>query len=173
MRFIRRAVIGCAVLALSACASAPIQKTGEVPRGSEIGVIAFRDCLISGQEEDCNGSGKIAAEAFVEAFSEGGKFTSRLLDRPVGAKDSLSDQAAAEVGRKAGVPYVISGEVDDFYSVAAMTFRSDRAATTMRVIRTSDGEVMARDTRQGTAGSNFATPRGMIKDLAVYVRNSL
>lgn len=54
-----------------------------------------------------------------------------------------------------------------------MTFRSDRAATTIRVIRTSDGEVMARDSRQGTAGSNFATPRGMIKDLAVYVRNSL
>jgi hypothetical protein len=174
VHFTRRAVFVCIGLALiSGCASAPLVKTGDVPSGSEIGVISFRDCLINGQEEDCNGSGKQAGEAFQEVFAEGGKFTSKLVDRPISAKDSLSDPDAAELARKSNLPYVINGEVDDFYSVAAMTFRSDRAAVSIRVIRASDGQVIARYSQQGKARSNFATPKGMIKGIATFVRNGL
>lgn len=174
MRLSARGLLCCVVFAfVSACASTPITKTGEVPRGSEIVVISLRDCTITGQEEDCSGSGKKAGEAFQEAFSEGGKFTSKLVDRPVGPKENLSDQAATEFARKNGYAYVINGEVDDFYSVAAMTFRPDRAAVNVRVIRASDGQVMASYSKQGKAGSNFATPKGMIKDIAIYVRNGL
>ncbi len=165
----------CGVVALmSACASsAPLTKTGEIPKGSEIVVISFRDCLISGQEEDCNGSGRKAGEAFQEVFSQGGKFTSKLVDRPVGAKEALSDQAAAEFARTNRYNYALSGEVDDFYSVAAMTFRPDRAAVSIRIIRASDGQVMTSYSKRGVAGSNFATPKGMVKDIATFVRNGL
>ncbi len=168
------ALLSLAVLVFfAACASVPITKTGEIPRGSEIVVVGFRDCLISGQDEDCNGSGVKAGEAFQEAFNEGGKFTSRLVDRPVGPKDALSNEAAAELGRKNGYNYVLHGEVDDFYSVAAMTFRTDRAAVTMRIVRASDGQVMASYSKVGKASSNFATPQGMIKDIAIFVRDGL
>lgn len=164
----------CGVVALmSACASAPLTKTGEIPKGSEIVVISFRDCLVSGQEDDCDGSGRKAGEAFQEVFSEGGKFTSKLVDRPVGAKEALSDQAAAEFARTNGHNYVLIGEVDDFYSVAAMTFRPDRAAVSIRIIRASDGQVMSSYSKHGEAGSNFATPKGMVKGIATFVRNGL
>ena len=53
------------VVLLTACASAPITKTADVPAGSEIVVISLRDCTITGQE-DCNGSGRQAGEAFQE-----------------------------------------------------------------------------------------------------------
>ena len=173
MHFMGRTMLCCAVVLLAACASAPITKNAEVPHGSEIVVIPLRDCLITGQDEDCNGSGKQAGEAFQEVFSQGGKFKSRLAERPVGAKETLTDQAAAEFARKMGYQYVINGEVDDFYSVAAMTFRPDRAATSVRLIRASDGQVVASYSRQGKAGSNFATPKGMIKGIAADFRNGL
>lgn len=168
------AFLCCAAVALlSACASAPITKSGDIPRGSEIVVISFRDCTITGQEEDCTGSGKQAAEAFQEAFSEGDKFRSKLVDRPVGASESLSDQAAAELGRRSGHSYVINGEVDDFYSVAAMTFRADRAAVNVRILRVSDGQIMASYSKRAEGSSNFATPKGIIKGIAAFVRNGL
>ncbi len=174
MHLFGRAALCCALFVLvTGCASTQIVKTAEVPAGSEIVIIPFRDCLINGQEEDCNGSGLTAAEAFREAFSEGGKFTSRVSARPVGPKETLSDQAAAEFARKNKYAYVINGEVDDFYSVAAMTFRADRAAVTTRLIRASDGLVITTFSKRGSAGSNFATPKGMIKDLAAELRNGL
>jgi hypothetical protein len=174
MRLIVRGLLCCAVFALvSACAtSAPVAKTGEIPHGSEIVVLTLRDCTITGQE-DCVGSGKQAGEAFQEVFNQGGKFTSRLVDRPVGATENFSDQVAADFARKNRYAYVINGEVDDFYSVAAMTFRPDRAAVNVRIIRASDGQVMASYSAPGKAASNFATPKGMIKGIATYVRNSL
>lgn len=167
-------MLSCLLVILAAsCASAPLVKNAEVPPGSEIVIIPFRDCLITGQDEDCNGSGLKAAEAFRDAFSEGDKFTSRLATRPVDAKTALSDEAAAEFARRNNYAYVINGEVDDFYSVAAMTFRSDRAAISSRLIRASDGLVVTTFNKQGTAASNFDTPKGMIKDLAVELRNGL
>ena len=170
---LRRALYGCTVLiVMGACASTPLQRTADIPAGSEIVVIPFRDCLITGQEEDCNGSGMKAAEAFHEVFSTG-KFTSRMAVRPISEKEVLTDQAAVEFARTNGYDYVINGEVDDFYSVAAMTFRSDRAAISMRLLRASDGQVIVTYSKPATASSNFATPQGMIKDLAREVLAAL
>jgi hypothetical protein len=171
----RGLLLFCGVVALvSACASsAPVKKNAEIPKGSEIVVISLRDCVISGQDEDCNGSGRKGGEAFQEVFSQGGKFTSKLVDRPVGAKEAFSDQAAAEFARAKGYNYVLSGEVDDFYSVAAMTFRPDRAAVSIRIIRASDGLVITSYSQPGRAASNFSTPKGMIKGLAKIVRDGL
>ena len=91
----------------------------------------------------------------------------------VGAKEALSDQAAAEFARKNKYNYVLNGEVDDFYSVAAMTFRPDRAAVSIRIIRASDGQVITSYSKQGKAASNFATPKGMVKGIAAFVRDGL
>lgn len=169
----RRALLCCVMMTVAAgCASTPITRTADIPAGSEIVVIPFRDCLITGQDEDCNGSGLKAGEAFHETFSDS-RFSSRLGTRPIGPKETLTDQAAVEWARQQGHDYIINGEVDDFYSVAAMTFRSDRAAISMRLLRVSDGQAIVTFSKPGTASSNFATPKGMIADLAAQVLAAL
>lgn len=174
MKLARSVVFLCFIVVLFAgCASTKITKAADIPPGSEITIISFRDCMITGQDEDCNGSGQKTAEAFRDSFSQGGKFRSSIAPRPVGPKEPLSDAAAAEYGRKNNYPYVINGEVDDFYSVAAMTFRSDKAAVSVRVIRSSDSLVITSFSKPGTAGSNFETPQGMMKRLADELRNAL
>ena len=173
MQVVRRAVLLVfAVVLVSGCASTPVTKNAEIPAGTEIVVVPFRDCLISGQDEDCNGSGVKTGEAFQEAFSTG-KFKARLVDRPVGPKETWSDKDVAQWARTNGYEYVLTGEVDDFYSVAAMTFRPDRAAASARIIRASDGMVVAAYSKPGSAGSNFATPKGMMKGIATEMRNGL
>jgi hypothetical protein len=174
MQVVRNAVLLVfAVVLASGCASTPVTKNAEIPAGTEIVVVPFRDCLISGQDEDCTGSGVKTGEAFRDAFSEGGKFKARLVDRPVGAKETWSDKDVAEWARRNNYDYVLTGEVDDFYSVAAMTFRPDRAAASARIIRASDGLVVAAYSKPGSAGSNFATPKGMMKGIATEMRNGL
>lgn len=171
---VRCSLLLCSIVVLmSACASVPLTKTGEIPKGSEIVVISLRDCQISGQEEDCTGSGRKGGEAFYEVFSEEGKFKSKLVDRPVDAKEALSDEAAAEFARENGYDYVLNGEVLDFYAVAPMTFRVDRASVSIRIIRASDGQVMASHSQVGAAGSNFDSPKGMIKEIAEFVNRGL
>ena len=173
MQVVRQAVLLVFVVALvTGCASTPVTKNADIPAGTEIVVVPFRDCMISGQDEDCNGSGVKTGEAFKEAFSTG-KFKARLVDRPVGAKETWSDKDVAAWARSNGYEYVLTGEVDDFYSVAAMTFRADRAAASARIIRASDGMVVAAYSKPGTAGSNFATPQGMMKGIATEMRNGL
>lgn len=163
----------CVILVAACATTAPVTKTADIPRGSEIVIIPFRDCQITGQEEDCTGSGAKAAEAFREAFSEGDKFRSRVSTRPVAANALLSDQAAAEFARKNNYAYVINGEVDDWYSVAPMTFRADRAAVSIRVIRASDGQVITTYSRRAEGSSNFETPQGIVKGIAAFIRNGL
>ena len=175
MQVTKKAVLCLFVVALvTGCAtSTPVTKNAEIPAGTEIVVVPFRDCLISGQDEDCNGSGMKTSQAFKEAFSEGGKFKARLVDRPVSARENWSDKDAAAWARSQGYEYILTGEVDDFYSVAAMTFRTDRAAASARIIRASDGLVVASSSNPGTASSNLATPQGMMKGIATEMRNGL
>ncbi|MGA7298056.1 MAG: hypothetical protein WBW92_11185 [Rhodanobacteraceae bacterium] len=160
-------------LLLSACSADPqIVKQANVPRDTEIGVIPFRDCMIPGQDEDCNGSGNVAGTVFARAFSEDG-FRSELLSRPIGAKEALSDEAALALAKEKNLAFVINGEVTQFYSVAAGTFRPDRAGISVRILRVADGEVAVSYSVTRASKTNFATPEGMIEDMAEEVRDEL
>jgi len=55
----------------------------------------------------------------------------------------LSDDQAADFAAEKGFEYVINGEVDEYYAVAPMTFRADRAGIPMRILRTSVAAVVA------------------------------
>ena len=162
-----------AFLIFTGCASTPpVVKRLDVPQGTEIAIIPFRDCTIAGQE-DCHGSGNIAGSIFARVFSTSNKFRAVPLSRPVGPNEGLTDDAAVDFARKKGFQFVLNGEVDEYYSVAPMTFRVDRAGISLRILRVSDGSVAAFFSQRKEAGSNFATPDGLIEDMAVHVRDSL
>jgi hypothetical protein len=161
------------LLLLVSCASTPpVVKRGQVPIGSELAVIPFRDCLISGQE-DCDGSGNTAGNIFAQVFSASTKFQAVPLSRPVGPKETLTDDAAVALAKIKGFKYVINGEVDEYYDVAPMTFRVDRAGISVRILRVEDGHITAFFSQRKDGSTNFATPSDIIKKMAEHVRDSL
>lgn len=147
-------------------------KRGEVPVGSEIAVISFRDCRIPGQE-DCAGSGNVAGSIFARVFPSTARFKAVPLSRPVGPAETLTDDAAVSLAKPRGFKFVINGEVDEFYAVAPMTFRVDRAGISVRILRVEDGSVVAFFSQCKEAGSNLATPDALIESMAKHVRDSL
>ncbi len=171
MRFVNSLLV--LPLVLISCASTPpVVKRDPVPIGSEFAVIPFRDCLIAGQE-DCDGSGNTAGNIFAQVFSDSVKFKAVPLSRPVGSKEALTDDAAVALAKLKGFRYVINGEVDEYYDVAPMTFRVDRAGISIRILRVEDGSISAFFSQRKAAGSNLGTPSGMIKAMAEHVRDSL
>lgn len=161
------------LLLLVSCASTPpVVKRGEVPIGSELAIISFRDCLTA-RQPDCDGSGNTAGSIFAQVFSASSKFRAVPLSRPVGPKEALTDDAAVALAKTKGFKYVINGEVDEYYDVAPMTFRVDRAGISIRILRVEDGNVIAFFSQRKEAGSNLGTPAGIIKKMAEHVRNSL
>jgi len=162
-----------APLLLVSCMRMPeVTRRAELPAGSELAVILFQDCMIPDQE-DCTGSGNLAANVFAKVFSQSAKFRAVPLSWPVGPKAPLSDDAAVALAKEKGFKYVINGEVIDFYDVAPMTFRVDRAGVSIRILRVADGSVIAFFTHKKNAGSNFATPSDVVQEMAEHVRDSL
>jgi hypothetical protein len=161
------------VLSLGACASTPpVVKRLDLPTGSEIAIVSFRDCLIADQE-DCGGSGNTAGSVFARVFSASPRFKAVPLSRPVAPRESLTDDAAVRYAQEKGFGYVINGEVDEFYSVAPMTFRVDRAGVSIRLLRVSDGAVVAFYSQKKDGGSNFTTPDRIIEKIAERFRDAL
>jgi hypothetical protein len=164
-------VVACASL-LSACGVDPqLVKQMDVPRGTDIGVIPFRDCIIADQE-DCDGSGSVAGSVFAHTFSEDG-FRAVLLSRAVGSKEVLSDDAAVALAKAKNLAFVINGEVTQFYNVAPMTFRPDRAGVAVRILSVETGEVAVSYSDSRVSKTNFSTPNGMLQDMAEEVRDEL
>jgi hypothetical protein len=158
-----------------ACASSSVPKVvvnEKVPAGATIGVVSFRDCVIPTQVDDCPGSGNVAGPMYARVLASKPTFKVIPLSRPVAANQELTDAAALEVGRQNNVQYVLNGEVNDYYSVAPMTYRSDRAAVTVRLIRVSDGTVVAFQT-ETVQGANFKTPADLIQKVAERFRDAI
>jgi hypothetical protein len=128
--------------------------------------------MITGQE-DCAGSGNVAGSIFARVFSATSRFKAVPLSRPVPPTETLTDDAAVAFAKSKGFKFVINGEVDEFYSVAPMTFRVDRAGVSIRILRVEDGSVVVFFSQRKEAGSNLGTPDGIIEGIAEHVRDSL
>ena len=159
------------VLLFAGCASVHPTVREKVPHGSDIAVVMFRDCTIPGQE-DCGGSGLSAGSVFARVLSEDSVVRAVPLSRPVPAAGSLDDSAAAAYGREKGFRYVVNGEVEDYYRVAPMTFREERAGVSVRLLDTSNGQVMAFFSDRGTA-PNLSTPDAILGKFAKRFRQSI
>lgn len=158
---------------LSACASTPrVVVKSKVPAGASIGVVSFRDCLMPEQKDDCPGSGNVAGPVFARVLASKPGLNVIPLSRPVSATQELSDEAAVALGREKNVDYVLNGEVNDYYSVAPMTFRSDRASVSVRLLRVSDGSVVAFQT-ETVQGANYKTPADLIHAVAERLRDAI
>lgn len=159
-----------------ACGSNPSKDEPEVhhpkvPAGSTIAVVSFRDCTIADQE-DCAGSGDKSTDVFMTQFGTATVFHAVKLPRPVDAKAELSDDAAVAYAKDKGYAYVLNGEVTDFYRVAPMTFRKERAAVAVRVLSVADGKILYVHTDEDTA-NNMSSPEAILKDMAGDVKDDL
>jgi hypothetical protein len=162
------------LVVLLGCASSPppVVKRGDIPTGSELAIVPFRDCQIADQD-DCRGSGNIASTIFAQVLSSTPRFRVALLSRPVASDAVLTDDAAIALAKARGHQYVVNGEVDEYYDVASFTFRVDRAGVSVRVLRVSDGQVVATFSQRTKAGSNLSSPSELLKGMAVHVRDGL
>ena len=162
-----------ALLFVASCASTPkVVVNAKVPAGASVGVISFRDCLMPEQQDDCPGSGNVAGPVFARVLASKPSLKVVPLSRPVSATQELKDDAAVAYGREKGVEYVVNGEVNDYYSVAPMTFRSDRASVSVRLLRVSDGTVVAFQT-ETVQGANYKTPADLIHAVAERLRDAI
>jgi hypothetical protein len=91
----------------------------------------------------------------------------------VNPKETLSDIEAVALAKARGLGFVINGEVTQFYSVAAMTFRPDRAGISVRILNVGTGEIAAAYSVTRASKTNFATPEGMIEDMAYEILDEL
>ncbi len=168
-------VQGASLLALFSCATGTrptVQVFQAIPRQESIAVVQLQDCTIP-NNDDCHGSGNIASSVITAVLSEGGQFKVIPLSRPVPPDAPLTDDIAVELARGKGVGYVINGEVSDFYRVAPMTFRVDRASLAFRVLDTETGAVVATAISSVEAGSNLSTPESLIEKLSERLRDQL
>jgi hypothetical protein len=160
-------------LALAACTSVPpVTVRDHLPPGSEVAVVMFRDCTITGQE-DCDGSGLSAGSIFATVLAQKPGLKAAPLSRPVAPKAPLDDDQAVSFAKGKGFAYVINGDVTEYYRVAPFTFRTERAGVSVRLLRTSDGNVMSFWSNRINSKSNLTTPDAMIKDMAEHVAQAL
>ena len=160
-----------ALLSIAACSEVPVQTHAPViPDGSHVGIFMLRDCTVP-KQPDCAGSGVIAGKILLQALS-GSVFKVVPLERSIAPDRDLSDRMALAIGRQQGLDYVLNGEMQDFHRVAPMTFRPERAALTVRLLRVSDGQVVYSHTDQGTK-NNFSSPEKVVASIAGDVRDEL
>jgi hypothetical protein len=161
------------VLMIAGCTTTPpVIVRASLPAGSEVAVIMFRDCTIRGQE-DCDESGLTAGSVFARVFSEEQGLRSVPLSRPVGPKDQLDDGAAVAYAKSKGYRYVINGEVEDYYRVAPMTFRTERAGVSVRLLSTADGQILAFFSDRTHSQTNLTTPDALLRKMAIAFRQSV
>ena len=173
MRRIMKVVVlsGLVLVLAVSCASTSIMKYGFVPSNSKIAVIPFRDCAIAGQE-DCSGSGLTAGSIYTRLLFSRSDITAAPVARPVGTAEALTDADAVALAKAKGFDYVVNGDVTDFYRVAPMTFRQERAGVSVRLLNAQDGSLVIFQTEAGTA-SNLSTPERILEGLAAQFRDAL
>jgi len=147
--------------------------TPKIPAGSTIAVVSFADCMIKDQD-DCAGSGDIATSIFMTQLGTSKVFHLVQLSRPVGTKEDLSNQAAADYAKSKGYAYVLNGEVTDFYKVSAMAAwgRKERGGIKVYLLDSADGKVIYEHVDMDTA-SALSSPQGILKSMADDVRDDI
>ncbi len=170
MRKLTGVVSLCITATLAGCAVHPTVRE-HLTAGSEVAVVMFRDCTIPGQE-DCVDSGLSAGSVFARVLSEGPDIKASPLSWPVSAATPLDDSAAVTYAKQKGFRYVLNGDVEGYYRVAPFTFRPERAGVSVRLLDTSDGQVIAFFSDRGTA-NNLSSPDAILARFAKRFRTAI
>jgi hypothetical protein len=142
----------------------------KIPYGIQLAVIRFRDCLIEG-EIFCNGAGEKVTTIVSSALNDSPMLQAIAVLRPVGPRDELSDAAAVAYGKSKGYVYIVNGEVRDFHPTSMFT-KEQRGDISVRVLRTSDGQVVDAYSCQARL-SSLGSLNMMVKGMATDMRYSL
>lgn len=167
-----RALLATLVL-LAGCATTPdVTVKHRIPSGATIAVVMFSDCQIANQT-DCDGSGVKAGSTFVHVLGQRPGLHTVSLPRPVAPGTTFTDDAAVAYGKSKGYRYVLNGEVQDYYRTGHLAIHSDRAAVSLRVLSTSNGQALATFTYQENSKTHFTSPDDMLEDMAKQLGNSI
>ncbi len=165
-------ILGAALLLVGCGVHSAASSFQPLEPGERLAIVPFRDCTIPDQE-DCSGSGNIASSVFAATLNESSRLKVVPISRPAPPAEIVADEEACATAAARNFAYVINGEVNDFYRVAPMTFRKDRASVTARVLAVADCSIVATAIESSESITNAATPEGMIKRTARKLRTSL
>jgi hypothetical protein len=166
-------VAGCATTSTTSTSTDPsISVIRRVARGSTVAVVAFSDCQIVNQA-DCAGSGAKAGSIFVQTLSEKPNLHAISLPRPVGPTVKFTDEAAVAYAKAKGYRYVINGEVKDYFRTGQLALHPNRAAISVRVLATKDGQTLVTFSQQEDSKTHFTSPDAMLEDMAKQLATSI
>lgn len=135
------------------------------PHGAKVLVLPFRDHR-SEDPRDRDGTGRATQVAVEQALGEVvGLEVSERPGLPGDYALGLSRAQAAALAREAGADFAVYGDCVEFYRVAPMTFRTDRAGMDLEIVR-ADGTPVYRFTRSRDAGTNLNEPEDGLLRLA-------
>jgi TolB-like protein len=163
-----RAMLAVAML-LAGCAAGPsINVKHRIPHGGTLAVVMFQDCSIANQA-DCGGSGAKAGAIFVRVLAERPGLHTVALNRPVAATAALDDAAAIAYAKAKGYRYVVNGEVQDYRGSGSLALRAPRAAVSLRVLNTANGQAWATYSYQEQSSTRLAGPDALLEEMAKQV----
>ncbi|MBE1159919.1 hypothetical protein [Dyella acidiphila] len=163
---LRKHALLATLILLAGCSTDPtISVIHRIPHGGTLAVVAFADCQIANQP-DCTGSGAKATTIFAHVLAQRPGLKTEPLPRPVGATAPLSDDAAVAYAKAKGYRYVVNGEVQDYRHAGHLALHSDRAAVSVRVINTSNGQALVTYSYQEDSKTHLASPDDMLADMA-------
>ena len=137
-----------------------------VKRTESLVVLPFRD-NVSEDSNDSDGTGKKCQTIMVEALSDRRDDTVKShVPANHDFKTVLSQMQANTLGKTLKVDYVVYGDCIEFYDVAPMTFRADRAGMQVFVLRVVDGVIVYTARYNEKSDSNFDSPEDVIQELS-------
>jgi hypothetical protein len=75
--------------------------------------------------------------------------------------------------KRRGFKYVLNGDVEDYCRAAPMTFRTERAGVSVRLLNTDNGDLLAFFSHRTHSQTNLTTPDDIIERLASHVREAV
>lgn len=142
-----------------------VEGTFRFPKEAAVLVLPFKD-NVSDDDRDSKETGRAAQRAFLEALQAKGTISALGTETDGNAAlRGLSRSEALERLQEADADYAVYGDCFEFYRVAPMTYRSDRAGVTVEIIA-ADGAVVFRRSVQAIANSNFEEPEVVLGRIA-------
>lgn len=165
----RTRILMTMTMLLAGCAAGPaINVKHRIPHGGTLGVVMFQDCSIANQA-DCDGSGAKAGTIFVRVLGERPGLHAVALTRPVAAAAPLDDAAAIAYAKAKGYRYVVNGEVRDYRGSGTLALHAPRAAVSVRVLNTANGQAWAIYSYQEQSSTRLTGPDALLEDMAKQV----
>ena len=142
------------------------------PRSARVLVAPFRDNE-SDDPRDSVDTGIIAQQRLLEGLEELDSIrVKKATPQRYDPSKGLSLDEAVALAHQYEADFVVFGDVIEFYRVAPLTFRADRAGVTIRVASVS-GQLVFQRSWNKHSGTNFSTPDAVIENIGERFRDEV